>query len=441
MQVSVEQNGPLGRRLTVTIPGDRIEEEVSRRLEGVSRNAKIKGFRPGKAPAKVVRQQYGAAVREDVLAELVRSHYAEAIQGQNLSPVAAPEVGEGTTGEDGSYTFTAELEVYPDFEVKDIKGAKLVRPQVEITDADVDTILDRLRKQHQHWHETERAAAEGDQVVIDFEGRIDGEPFEGGSSEDMPLVLGSGSVIPGFEDGLVGAKAGESRTLDLKFPEDYSKPELAGKPVQFEVTVKRVEESHLPELDDEFAASMGIGEGGLETLREKVRENMRNELDTRIREDLERQAGDALLEANDIEVPTALVDDEVLRQQRAVLRQFGLQVAPDSRPDLPREPFVEKAERRVRLGLALSQLIEREQFSPEPERIERKIESLAADTEDPAAQARAMRADNNVMRQIESLVLEEVAYDWLIEQASVKDEPKGFFEFIEPEKDGAGENE
>jgi len=441
MQVSVEQNGPLGRRLTVTIPGDRIEEEVSRRLEGVGRNAKIKGFRPGKAPAKVVRQQYGAAVREDVLAELVRSHYAEAIQGQDLSPVAAPEVGEGTTGEDGSYTFTAELEVYPEFEVKDIKGAKLVRPRVEISDADVDTILDRLRKQHQHWHETDRAAAEGDQVVIDFEGRIDGEPFEGGSSEDMQLVLGSGSVIPGFEDGLVGAKAGESRILDLKFPEDYSKQELAGKPVQFEVSVKRVEESHLPELNDEFAAHMGIEEGGLDRLREKVRENMQNELNTRIREDLERQAGDALLEANDIEVPTALVDDEVLRQQRAVLRQFGLQVAPDSRPDLPREPFVEKAEHRVRLGLALSQLIEREQFSPEPERIERKIESLAADTDDPAAQARAMRADNNVMRQIESLVLEEVAYDWLIEQASITDEPKGFFEFIEPEKDGAGENE
>jgi len=441
MQVSVEQKGPLGRRLTVTIPGDQIEEEVSRRLEGVGKNAKIKGFRPGKAPAKVVRQQYGAAVRDDVLADLVRSHYAEAIQGQNLSPVAAPEVEAGTTGDDGSYTFTAELEVYPEFDVKDIKGAKLNRPQVEITDADVDTVLDRLRKQHQHWHEAERAAADGDQITIDFEGSIEGEPFEGNSATDMPLVLGSGSVIPGFEDGLIGAKAGDTRTLDLTFPEDYSKQELAGKPVRFEVAVKRVEESHLPELDDDFAANMGIEEGGVDKLREKVRENMQNELDTRIREDLERQAGDALLEVNEIAVPEALVQEEILRQQRAVMRQFGLQVDPDSHPDLPREPFVEKAERRVRLGLALSKLIEREQFTPEPERIERKIESLAADTANPAAQVRAMRADNNVMRQIESLVLEEVAYDWLIDQADVKDEPKGFFEFIEPEKGGAGENE
>lgn len=441
MQVSVEQKGPLGRRLTVTIPGDRIEEEVSRRLEGVSKNAKIKGFRPGKAPASVVRQQYGAAVREDVLADLVSSHYAEAIQGQNLSPVATPKVENGTTGEDGSYTFIAELEVYPEFEVKDIKGANLGRPQVEITDADVDTVLERLRQQHQHWHEADRAAAEGDQVIIDFEGRIDGEPFEGNSAKDMPLVLGSGSVIPGFEDGLVGAKAGDTRTLDLKFPGDYSKEELAGKPVQFEITVKRVEENHLPALDDDFAAQMGIEEGGLERLRDKVRENMQNELDTRVRDELERQASDALLEANAIEVPAALVEEEILRQQRAVMRQFGLQVDPESRPDLPREPFAEKAERRVRLGLTLSKLIEREQFSPDPERIERKIESLAADTADPAAQARAMRADNGIMRQIESLVLEEVAYDWLIEQASVKDEPKGFFEFIEPEKDGAGEDE
>lgn len=441
MQVSVEQNGPLGRRLTVTIPGDRIEDEVTRRLAGVGKNAKIKGFRPGKAPAKVVRQQYGAAVREDVLGDLVNAHYAEAVQAEKLAPVGAPRVGGGETGEDGSFTFTAEIEVYPEFEVKDIQGARLTRPRVEIADADVDTVLDRLRNQHKHWHEADRAAAEGDQVMIDFEGRIDGEPFEGNSATDMPLTLGSGSVIPGFEEGLVGTSAGETRTLDLTFPEDYSKKALAGKPVRFEVTVKRVEESHLPDLDDEFAAQMGIEEGGIDELRAKVRENMQGELESRIRDDLERQVGDALLEANEVDVPKALLDEEIVRQQRAVMRQFGLQVAPDSQPDLPREPFVEKAERRVRLGLILSQLIEREQFRPDPARVERKIEQYASESPDPEAQARAMRADNGVMRQIESLVLEEAAYDWLIGQADVKEEPKGFFEFIEPERDGAGESE
>lgn len=439
MQVSVEQNGPLGRRLTVTIPGERIEEEVSKRLVGVGRNAKIKGFRPGKAPASVVRQQYGAAIREDVLGELVRSHYVEAIQGQDLSPVAAPEVRPGETSEDGSFTFTADIEVYPEFEVKDIKGARLTRPRVEITDSDVDTVLERLRKQHQHWHAVDRSAARDDQVVIDFEGRIAGEPFEGNSAKDMPLTLGSNSLIPGFEDGLVGARAGETRTLDLTFPEDYSKEALAGKPVRFEVTVKRVEESHLPELDDAFAERMGVEEGGLESLRGKVLENMQGELENRTREEMRRQIGDALIAANEIDVPTALLDEEILRQQRAVMRQFGLQVEPGSTPDLPREPFVEKAERQVRLGLALGQLIERESFQPEPARVEDKIAGLAAQAPDPAAQARAIRGDKNAMRQVESLVLEEAAFDWLADQAEVKDEPKSFFEFIEPEQDGAGE--
>lgn len=440
MQVSVEQNGPLGRRLKVTIPGDRIENEVSKRLEGFSKTAKIKGFRPGKAPAKVVRQQYGEAVREDVLSDLVRSHYAEAIQGQNLAPVAPPEVEPGETGDDGSYTFTAELEVYPEFEVKDINGAKLHRPKVEIGDADVDTVLDRLRRQNQHWHSVERPAAEGDQVVIDFEGLIGGEPFEGNSASDMPLTLGSGAVIPGFEEGLIGAEVGETRTLDLKFPDDYSKAELAGKAVQFKVTVKQVDESHLPDLDDDFAAKMGIEEGGLASLREKVRENMQSELDSRISEELRKQAGDALLEANEIAVPKALVEEEILRQQRAMMRQFGLQVSPDSTPDLPHEPFEEKAERRVRLGLLLSQLIEREQFTPDADRVQGKIEEFASEAADPVTQARAMRADNGVMRQIESLVLEETAYDWLIDQASITDETKGFFEFIEPEQRGSGDD-
>lgn len=440
MQVSVEQSGNLGRRLTVTIPGDRIEQEIARRLGDVAKRSNIKGFRPGKAPAKVVRQQYGEAVREDVLADLVRLHYAEALQGENISPVSAPTVEPGETAIDGSYTFTAELEVYPEFEVKDIAEAALVRPQVTIEEADVDTILDRLRSQHRHWHAVERAAADGDQIVIDFEGRIEGEPFDGNSAADMPLVLGSGSVIPGFEEGLIGAETGATRTLDLAFPEGYGKAELAGKPVSFEVTVKRVEESHLPELNDDFAVLMGIEEGGLGSLREKVRENMQNELEARIRGEMEKQAGEALLAANAIDVPQALVDDEIVRQQRATMRQFGLQVDSDSTPDLPREPFVEKAERRVRLGLALSRLIEREQFQPDPARVERKIAEFAADAEDPAAQARAMRADNSVMRQIESLVLEEIAYDFLIEQAQISEEPKGFFEFIEPEKDGAGDN-
>jgi trigger factor len=440
MQVSVERNGPLGRRLTVTIPGDQIEQEVLKRLGDVAKRANIKGFRPGKAPTQVVRQKYGEAVREDALADLVRSHYTQALQSENLSPVAAPAVEPGKTGVDGSYTFTAELEVSPEFEVNDIRGVTLVRPKIEIGEADVDMVLERLRRQHEHWEPVARAAGEGDRVMIDFEGRIEGKPFAGNSATDMPLVLGSGAVIPGFEQGLMGAEADTVHALDLVFPGDYSRAELAGKSVSFNVTVKRVEESHLPQLDDDFVVHMGIEGGGLARLREKVRENMQNELEVRVRSEMERQAGDALLEVNAIDIPRALVDEEIARQQRETIRRLGLQVEPDSVPNMPREPFVEKAEQRVRLGLALSRLIEREQFQPDPARVEQKIEEFAADAEDPVAQARAVRLDNGVMRQIESLVLEEIAYDWLIEQAQVREETKGFFEFIEPEKDSTGEN-
>jgi len=434
MRVSVEESGALGRRLVVTIPGDRIEEEVSRRLDGVARQAKIKGFRPGKAPKKVVRRQYGDSVRADVLEELVRSHYAQAVTSEKLAPASAPAFQPGETEEDGSYTFTAEFEVYPSFDVQGVDGVRLTRPQVEIRDADVQEVLDRLRRQRADWVEVERAAAKGDRVTIDFEGRIEGEPFEGNQSSDMPLVLGSGQVIPGFEEGLEGAAAGDTRTLDLKFPDDYRNTELAGKPVSFDVKVHRVEEQKLPELDDALAESLGIEEGGIEQLRERVRENMNRELDERVRGELRRQAGDALVEANPIEVPTGLVDEEVARQQRAALQRLGISSDSAQAPQLPREPFVEEAERRVRLGLILSQLIEAEAFRPDPTRIEHKIDEVTAETEDPAAQARAIRADNDVMRRIEALVLEEMAYDWLLDQAHTEDEPRDFFEFMEPKE-------
>ncbi len=432
MQVSVEESGALSRRLTVTIPGERIEEEVSRRLEDFARRAKVKGFRPGKAPKKVVRQQYGASVREDVIEEMVRAHYADALSSEKLAPVAAPAFQPGETATDGSYTFTAEFEVFPEFEPAGLSGITLTKPRVEITDADVDEVLSRLQRQRATWVEVAREAKDGDRVSVDFEGRIDGEPFEGNSASDMPVILGADQAIPGFEQGLIGVRAGESRVLDLSFPEDYRKAELAGKPVRFEVAVKKIEQQELPDLDNAFAADLGVTEGGIDQLRERVRENMAQELEERIRSELQRQAGDALLEANLIEVPGALVDEEVVRQQRAALRRLGLSPEDSSAANLPREPFVEEAERRVRLGLILSRVIEVEAFRPDPARVEEKIASFTAGADDPAAQARTIRADNEAMRRVEALVLEEMAYDWLIEQAEMQEEPKAFFEFMEP---------
>lgn len=434
MSVSIEEVGPLERRLTVTIPGASIEAEVARRLEELRKTAKVRGFRPGKAPVTVVRQQYGGTVRAEVIDEMKRSRYAEAVSGESLSPAAAPSFGAGQSNDEGDYVFTAEVEVYPDFEARGLDSLKAVKPRIEISGADVDEVIERLRRQRKTWHEVARAAAQGDRVVIDFEGRIEGQPFEGNRASELPVVIGAGEVIPGFEEGLVGISSGESRVLDLRFPDDYRKQELAGRPVRFEITARRVEQSELPALDDAFAAEFGVAAGGLAQLRERVQASMAAELDEKVTSELRRQLGESLLESNPIAVPQGLVEEEVMRQQQATLRRLGIATEGSRTPKLPREPFVAEAERRVRLGLVLSQLIRQEALSPEPGRVERRIRELTAGAEDPGTQERRIRADNQLMRRIEAQVLEDMAYDWLLERAAVEEEPKSFFEYMEPEQ-------
>ncbi len=443
MQVTVEEKGALERRIVVTIPAERISVEMNRRLEDLGKKSRIKGFRPGKAPARVVRQRYGASVKEEVVDELMRIHYAEAITQEKLSPVDLPRLIGGETGAGGDYTFTAEFEIFPEFELADEDSIRLLRPQVEITPDDVAVVIERLRQQRGEWKPVERPARQGDQVIIDFEGTIDNEPFDGNAATGMAVTLGAGELIPGFEQGLEGIRAAEKRTLDLEFPKDYHKPELAGRPVHFDITAQRVEERVLPELDDEFARSFGVTEGGLDTLREKVRENMAAELDERVRSDLVKQIGEQLIAANPIAVPKALVEQEITRQQRSTLRRLG--IAPDAAqtPQLPREPYQEEAERRVRLGLILSRLIERRALRPDPARVESRIAELSAQSENPQARARAMRGDKEAMRGIEAMILEDMVYDQLLEQATFEDQPQKFFDFMEPsaqqEEDAANE--
>ncbi|MGH8225111.1 MAG: trigger factor [Gammaproteobacteria bacterium] len=439
MSVSVEKNGVLGRRLTVTIPGESIEAEMSKRLKTFGKTAKVKGFRPGKAPAKVVRQQYGASVREEVVGELMQSHYGEAVTQQELVPVAAPRFAGVRNETDGGFTFSAELEVYPEFEPTGVDALKLRRPAVEITDGDVDGVMERLRRQRLEWIEATRAAADGDRVIMNFEGLVEGEPFEGNRGENVPVTLGAGEMIPGFEAGLAGISAGETRTLDLSFPDPYRVGELAGRQVRFEVTATRVEEAKMPALDADFAVAFGCAEGGIEKLRELVRTNMSEELAERVRGDMQRQASEQLLATNAIEVPQVLVDEEVARKQREILRRLGIEADDSRMSNLPREPYVEAAERQVRLGLILSKLIQREAFRPDPARVEKRIAEFAAGHDNPAARAREIRADNAAMRSIEAIVLEDMTYDWLFEQATIEDAPMDFFAFMEPKDTATGE--
>lgn len=433
MQVKVEEKGALSRLVTVTIPAEQLSEEIDRRLERLARTSKIRGFRPGKAPAKVVRQRYGSAVREDVVDELTRSEYAQAIADQKLSPVDLPTFLPGTTEADGSYTFSAQIDVFPEFELSGESGLVLKKPKVEILEQDVDAVLERLQKQRGEWQQVDRAAAEGDRVIIDFMGTIEGEPFDGNSATEFPVVIGADQLISGFEDGLTGISAGETRTLDLAFPDEYQKKELAGKPVRFEIKAHRVEHLELPALDEAFAAQFEIAEGGVDELRRRVRENMNAELTERIRSDLIDQVGDALLEANPIDVPKKLVDREIERQQRNTLRRLGIPSDDGRAPQLPTEPYQAESEKRVRLGLILSKLIEREALRPDPARVEQRIEGLSQGTNDPTATARELRLDRESMRGIEAGVLEDMAYDWLIEKSTVNDgPPKAFFEYMEP---------
>lgn len=432
MQVTVEENGALERRLVVTIPAERISVEMNRRLEDLGRKSKIKGFRPGKAPARVVRQHYGASIKEEVVDELMRVHSAEAITQEKLSPVDLPRLISGETDADGDYTFAAEFEIFPEFEPVGEDSISLVRPQVEITPDDVDVVIERLRRQRGEWKPVERPARQGDQVIIDFEGTVENEPFDGNAATEMAVTIGSGKLIPGFEQGLEGISASEKRELNLEFPENYHQRDLAGHPVHFDITAHHIKELVLPELDDAFIGAFGVTEGGLDTLREKVRENMAAELDEHIRSELVRQIGAKLIDANSIDVPKTLVDQEIVRQQRSTLRHLGIPHDAARVPQLPREPYQEEAARRVRLGLILSRLIEREALRPDPARVESHIAEVSAQSENPEAQVRALRGDKEAMRSIEAMVLEDMAYDRIMERAAFEDQPQKFFEFMEP---------
>lgn len=437
MGVSVEETGTAGRRLTITIPGEKIESRVGEQLKSLAREAKIKGFRPGKAPAKIVRNRYGAAVRDDVLSELKRDHYIKAVTSESLEPVALPQFEEGRFAEDGDFVFAANLEVVPVVDPQGVDRLALKRPGVQITAADIDTVMGRLQKQNGEWVEVDRPARKGDRLTVNFEGLVDGEPFEGNRGENVHLELGAGKMIPGFEEGLEGIHPGATRRLRLRFPDDYQASERAGKTADFEVIATALEEQRLPELDDALAASLGCGEG-LAQLRERVRENMESELAARIGEDLREQVGKQLIDANPFAVPQTLVDREIERRQRQMLRRLGLGEDPSKVPSLPREPYAEASERQVRLSLLLKALIEREAFKADPERVEKHLQSLCTQLDDPARGARELRADDKAMRNIEALVLEDMAYDWLIEQATVRDEPRDFMRYMESAEPGTG---
>ncbi|HEX7375019.1 MAG TPA: trigger factor [Steroidobacteraceae bacterium] len=427
MQISVEATGALERRMEVSVPSDQIEQAIDERLKQVSRTAKLKGFRPGKAPIKVIRQQFGAQVRQEVLTDLMQSSFAQAVTEQKLNPAAGPRIEPITAGPGQDLKYRAIFEVFPEIRLEKIDGLAVARPVATVVDTDIEAMVQNLREQRPRFEPVERASRESDRVTMDFEGQIDGHGFEGSKGDDVAVVLGGGRMLKDFESGITGLKAGERKTIDVGYPEDYHNKSLAGKTARFDVHVKKVDEKQLPPLDDEFCREYGVTEGGMEQLLSEVADNMRRELGQNIRGRLKQQLLDRLLESNPVDVPKALVDNQVREMQLDTARRIG---AKDASQVPPPEPFVEPARRRVALGLLIGEVIKARDIQLDRAKVEERLTELASAYPDPESILKAYRQNPDALRQVETMVLEDQVIDYLLERAQVTDQPSTFKELM-----------
>ena len=437
MQVSVESREGLERRMTVEIPAEMVNGALEKRLREIARNAKIDGFRPGKVPLSIIRQRYSGQARQEVFGDLVQSTYFQALAKENLQPAGEPSIEPLQMEPAEGLGYVAVFEVMPEVKLQDLSEKVIVRPQVEVTDADLDAMILKLRKQRTTWNEITRKAQEGDQVTIDFKGIIDGEAFDGGSAEGVPLVLGTSSMIPGFEEGLLGVESGENRTLELNFPEEYRAKHLAGKAAKFDVVVKKIAEPILPEVDDEFAKVFGVAEGGVNGLHKEIRSNMERELQEKIRGVLKEQAMDLLLEVNEVTVPKALIGQEAAALQQQT-KQNMAQNGQTSSIDLPLNLFEDQAKRRVALGLILGEVIRENKIELDNERVRTRVEQFAQSYEDPQEVIDYYLKDKKQLAAIENVVLEEQVVDWVMEQVKVEDKARNFDDLMNNSHTGTG---
>ena len=430
MQVSVETTNGLERRMKVIVPKENVDVEIEKRLKELAGRVKLDGFRPGKVPFSVVRKKFAGSVGEEVMGEVMQRSFYEAITQEKLRPAGMPLIEPGDATE--NFEFTATFEVYPEFELKGLDKIKIERPVVEIGDADIDKMLETIRKQRKTWQVVDRAAKEGDQVTIDFVGTIDGEEFKGGTGQQVPVELGSKRMIAGFEEQLVGAKAGQELTLDVTFPEDYHAKDLAGKPVSFATTVSTVEESVLPELTDEFAVEFGVKDGGLDTLKQQVRENMEREAEQTVSSRIREQVFEGLMGLKLLEVPKALVDSEIevlVKQRQEAMQQYA---GAGQVQDVDPAQFETQAQRRVSLGLILSEVIQKNSITVPPARLREAVEKLAASYERPEEVVKYYYGEKERLKELENMTLEEMAVEHVVSQAKVSDKKTPFDALMNP---------
>jgi trigger factor len=427
MQVSVESTGSLERRIEVSVPKEQIEQAVDERLKKVSRTAKLKGFRPGKAPIKVIRQQFGAQVRQEVVGDLVQSTFTKAVTEAKLVPVTGPRIEPiaNAPGEDLKYR--AIFEVFPEVKLGKVEGLPVNRPVAEVTHADIEAMVQNLREQRPKFEPVDRASREGDRVTMDFQGQLDGKGFEGSEGKDVAVILGAGRMLKDFENGITGVKAGDEKQVAVAYPAEYHNKDLAGRTADFSVQVKKVEEKKLPPLDDEFCREYGVTEGGIEQLLSEVADNMRRELQANVHTRLKQQIFDRFIEANPVDAPKALVDQQVRDMQVDTARRIG---AKDASQVPPPDAFVEPARRRVALGLLVSELVKTAGLQLDRARVDARLAELASTYPDPDAILGAYRQNPDAMRQVENMVMEDQVVDYLLERAKVTDQPSTFKELM-----------
>ena len=432
MQVSVESPSTLERRVTVVVEEQQINEAVQRKLQNLSKSVKLKGFRSGKVPLKVVKQHYGPQVRQEVLQDVIQSSFYEAITKEKLNPAGMPSFEPKPSTPGQGLEYTATFEVYPEITLGDFTSLTIEKPQVEITDADMEKMLETIRKQHVSWTSVDRAAQTGDQVKVDFAGSVEGEAFQGGTGTDMEVEIGKGKLIAGFEDGLIGLKQGDTKTLDLTFPDPYQNAELTGKPVKFDITVKSVAEATLPELNDEFAKKLGIADGTLEALRKEVRENIQRELASNVESKVKKEIMDKLLEIHEIDIPNALIKQEaqaLAKQMASNMQQQGM--SPEQ-TQFSADVFEGEAKRRVGLGLIMAEIVKRQDIKADESKVRAKIESIAEPYEQKEQVIQWYYGDKRRKAEVESLVIEEQIVDWVLSQSSVVDKAMTFNEIMYP---------
>ncbi|EMI5490493.1 trigger factor [Providencia stuartii] len=428
MQVSVETTQGLGRRVTITVPAADIEKAVNSELVSVAKKVRVDGFRKGKVPMNIVKQRYGASVMQDVLGDVMQRNFINAIVEQKINPAGAPSYKPEMLEDGKDFVYSVEFEVYPEIELKGLETIEVEKPVVTVKDEDLENMLETLRKQQAQWKEIAEAATADSRITINFTGSIDGEEFEGGKAEDFALVMGEGRMIPGFEDGIVGHKAGEEFDIEVNFPEDYHAENLKGKAAKFAIVLKKVEERELPEFTEEFIKRFGIADGTLEGLRAEVRKNMERELKNAVRNRIKAQVLDGLVNANEIDVPAAVVDGEIDVLRRQAAQRFGGNE--QQAMELPRELFEEQAKRRVVIGLLLGEVISSNELKADEDRVKTLIEEMASAYEDPAEVIEYYSKNNELMNSVRNLALEEQAVEKVLEAAKVTEKETNFTELM-----------